>query len=233
MFVIGIGIAISISSLKEFKNVNENKKGNLNHNAVSDEFKLLEEKFINFKQLPNKGRDVLEEKCANELKSNFCTVIYMYDEKDLEKAGLYFINNQKLYFGDVDEQKLYEIENIEGNPIKIVYAFFSSDESFPVIGILTDKKVGYLTSNPFYKEQNSKNAIENLTNFIKIDSNESISDIIFMQNYEIYRNDEFDVGYALPFIKINNAWKILDLDFDKDGNISKINSKEWLSNLRA
>lgn len=222
-----------------------NKEENKNHdssnkdNSINDKFKSLESTFNTIDEKKDKCeieneinkynciRTYYEDFCREKLQGNYCRIF------DLDASeALYFISNDVLYLGDINSKKLYVIEGLEGVPIKVTVAHYSSDASIPVVAVLTRNGNGYLASTD--TAQRHDIVIDEIRNFIKIESEQKLHDIIFLQNYEVMSNsEEYIIGSAIPFVKFGSdyyTWKKV-----KQENINGkviLTLGDWLQDLK-
>ncbi len=70
--------------------------------------------------------------------------------------------------------------------MKVIYGNYYSDASYPIIGVLTNKGIGYISS---VNIETDSNYINKLINFTKIEANNKLSDLALLQNYEVYRGE--------------------------------------------
>lgn len=147
-----------------------------------------------------------ENQCRENLKGNFCKIFEIgYASKDDKykndgQYALYFVKNDSLYLGEFATGKLHEINTIKEVSIKVIISYYSSDNSYPVVAVLAREGNGYSASTNLEKSSNTLNEI---MDFIKIEANEKINDIIFLQNYEFMKREEHIMmtGRAIPFVK--------------------------------
>lgn len=117
--------------------------------------------------------------------------------------------------------KLHEVNEIEGVPIKIEMSYNTSDNSFPVVAVLTREGNGYLAST---NTEISSDSLNEIMNFTKIETKEKINDIIFLQNYEVIKPEEHIMmtGSAIPFVKFGREkyhWYEIKKE-EQNGNIT-------------
>lgn len=174
------------------------------------------------KQISNiQNLDNFEEKLPDYITSSFYKFVLIPDG-----MGVYFIYNNDLYFSVLNKKEVYKIDNLDGNPIKIVNGFYSSDESVPAIGVLTNKNKAYLTSFNSNEDFDLEKAVKSLINFKEIESDSPILDIVFMQNYEVYKSEEAYAGSAIPFVYVGYQWKIVN----KEDNYYRTGN--WLKDIK-
>ena len=217
--VLGLGGFIVFDKL--LKDNDNNIKDTTNNSTNLDNSHNLEETFKSISSKKSDEEEFYLDKCIESLKGNFCTIINLN-----RNYGIYFIKNDNLYFGDLENKKLYEISNLDEVPMKVIYGNYYSDASYPIIGVLTNKGIGYISS---VNIETDSNYINKLINFTKIEANNKLSDLALLQNYEVYRGENAPMsGSGMLFAKIGYEWSIVN----KDTN-GKFNLGELLSNLEV
>lgn len=206
-----------ISNDIEEKNDDTNADDKANKTNDSND---LEQVFSSLTSETSDERDFYLNKCTDKLQGKFCNVISLHDG-----WGIYFINNDNLYLGDLASKKLHKISGLDGVPIKVISGSYASDESRPVIGVLTNKGNGYITSA---NVENDSDATSSLISFTKITTGDKITDLALLQNYEIYRGENaYQGGSAMMFAKIGYQWKIVNTSNDN----KKAELGQWLSEM--
>ncbi len=182
-----------------------------NYNLLIDE---LAHKYTNF--FYGHLDKYYEDKCKEEIQGNF----YIGFDIGNNSNAIYFIYNDSLYFKDSKTKKLHFITGLDGVPIKVIYATYSSDTSIPVVAVLTRNGIGYLASTNTDQEHDV--IVNEITDLKKIEAEEKLADIIFLQNYEVFDYGVGVAGSAIPFVKYASGGYTWNLVIEENQNEKKI-----------